>query len=164
MIVEEGVVTAIESSGVWLSTQKQSACQSCRARAGCGQKALNRWAGEEFEIFAELPPHLKSEQMQVGSSIRVGIEEGAVVSGSMIAYGIPLGCLMSAVFLSEFFQIESAVASLVMVVASLIGAVFIVRKILKRHASRRKCYHPVVIERVLGAAATESTSEKVLHL
>lgn len=40
MITETGKVVAEKGERVWVQTIRASACQSCAARSGCGQRVL----------------------------------------------------------------------------------------------------------------------------
>jgi sigma-E factor negative regulatory protein RseC len=50
MILETGVVVAVESDGLWVETIQKSACEVCVAEKGCGQKFLSKLAGKTVSI------------------------------------------------------------------------------------------------------------------
>ncbi|MBD3814931.1 MAG: SoxR reducing system RseC family protein [Halothiobacillus sp.] len=112
-IQEEGVVVAVTADGVWVETQRQSGCQSCSSRGGCGvgimQKALNR-RQHKVRVQTDLP-------VQVGDHVRLLLPASALVQASMLMYFLPLlGLILGAVagqslFASDAGSIGGAVVS-----------------------------------------------------
>lgn len=93
-IQEEGVVVAVAADGVWVETQRQSGCQSCSSRGGCGvgimQKALNR-RRHTVRVQTNLP-------VQVGDHVRLLLPAAALVQASLLMYFLPLlGLIVGAV-------------------------------------------------------------------
>jgi sigma-E factor negative regulatory protein RseC len=93
-IQEEGVVIAVAAGGVWVETQRQSGCQSCSSRGGCGvgimQKALNR-RQHSVRVQTDLP-------VQVGDHVRLVLPAAALVQASILMYFLPLlGLIIGAV-------------------------------------------------------------------
>lgn len=72
---------------------------------GCGQNLLNQLVGTNADIKVELAPHT-TQEIKEGDSIEIGIEEGAIVAASMLAYGAPLLTLMLSIVLSDAMQIS----------------------------------------------------------
>ncbi len=145
-IQEEGVVVAVTADGVWVETQRQSGCQSCSSRGGCGvgimQKALNR-RQHKVRVQTDLP-------VQVGDHVRLLLPASALVQASMLMYLLPLlGLILGAVagqslFASDAGAIGGAVVSFTAVL------LFIARQ--QNGLSRSGRYAPR-IERVLFKSA-----------
>jgi len=145
-IQEEGVVVAVTADGVWVETQRQSGCQSCSSRGGCGvgimQKALNR-RQHKVRVQTDLP-------VQVGDHVRLLLPASALVQASMLMYFLPLlGLILGAVagqslFASDAGSIGGAVVSFTAVL------LFIARQ--QNGLSRSGRYAPR-IERVLFKSA-----------
>lgn len=89
MIKERGRVLRIDGSGVWVETLRQSTCGACQARHGCGQRLLNQIGASTSLIRAECDAGLMNGLVE-GDWVEVGVEEGAVVLGSLLAYGLPI--------------------------------------------------------------------------
>lgn len=88
MIEETGEVVAVSEEGVLVQTVRQSACSSCSAAKGCGQKLLaSVGQGQRFEVLAENPLKLT---LQTGDQVVLGLAETALVKASMLAYLLPL--------------------------------------------------------------------------
>lgn len=99
-IQEEGVVVAVTEDGVWIETQRQSGCQSCSSRGGCGvgimQKALNR-RQHKVRVQTDFP-------VQVGDHVRLLLPAAALVQASVLMYLMPLlGLIIGAVVGQSFF-------------------------------------------------------------
>jgi len=85
MIEEIGKVVAVEDGAVWVETIRQSACQSCSARSGCGHSALSRLGRQAVHLRAGT-----TQRYDVGEEVVIGVPETVVVSSSLLAYLMPL--------------------------------------------------------------------------
>lgn len=90
MIKEFGRITKIEAGGVWVTTIQQSTCNSCQAKHGCGQKLLNQLGVATSSIRANVGTAIDPAELTEGDWIEIGVAEGAVVTGSLLAYGLPV--------------------------------------------------------------------------
>ena len=89
MIEETGRVVAIEKEAVWVETIRQSACDSCASKQGCGHSVLAKLDGATNHVRV-----LNDYDLNVGDDVVIGVPEDIVVIGSMIAYLMPLVCLL----------------------------------------------------------------------
>ena len=89
MILETGVVVAVESDGLWVETIQKSACEVCVAEKGCGQKFLSKLAGKTVSIRV-LRNKRSSEEFTVGQSVTIGIPEDVIVMASLLVYLLPI--------------------------------------------------------------------------
>lgn len=86
MITESGRVIAEKGDCVWVQTIRASACQSCAARSGCGQKVLaTATGGRANQILVANTVHAR-----VGDEVTIGIDERALLGASMLVYALPL--------------------------------------------------------------------------
>ncbi len=88
MIEETAYVVAVDSQGVWVETQRQSACGQCAARKGCGTAVLGKALGKKRNRVLVANPN--QAPVQVGDQVLIGIDESALVRGSMAVYLVPL--------------------------------------------------------------------------
>lgn len=97
-IQEEGVVVAVTADGVWIETRRQSGCQSCSSRGGCGvglmNKALNR---RPHTVRAQT--HLP---VQVGDHVRLLLPATALVQASLLMYLLPLLGLIAGAMVGQW--------------------------------------------------------------
>ncbi|MGC8121643.1 SoxR reducing system RseC family protein [Marinobacter sp. VGCF2001] len=86
MITETGSVIAVTGAQAWVQTIRTSACQSCSARAGCGQRVLAAASGGRAnQVLVE-----NSIGAQVGDEVVIGLDEQSLLSASLVVYGLPL--------------------------------------------------------------------------
>jgi len=92
LVREEGTVVQVEAGQVIVAVVQTSACQSCKAKQGCGQAALSEWgdadrqaAKNHFRI-----PHDGS--LKPGDSVTLSIEEDTVSLAAVWMYLWPLAC------------------------------------------------------------------------
>lgn len=89
MIVETGVVVAVEADSLWVETIAQSTCDACSAQKGCGQRVLSKLTGQTNRIRVLLGSH-STNSVSAGQSVTIGIPEDVIVSGSMLVYMVPV--------------------------------------------------------------------------
>ena len=86
MITESGRVVAVTGNSAWVQTIRQSACQSCAVRSGCGQRVLAAASGGR----ANQVQVMNTLHASVGDDVTLGIEEQALLQASMLVYALPL--------------------------------------------------------------------------
>lgn len=146
MIEEQGRVVEIDSEGVWIEVSKQSACASCSARAGCGQRLLaERSADKRVVICVENPSQLG---VAVDDQVVVGIAEGAFMKASLALYLIPLMALILSAGVADWLQAAEGIVAAAGL-AGLLGGLFAVRFI-SRNWHRAREYHPVLMRTVVA--------------
>lgn len=98
MITETGKVVAIDGDKAWVQTIRASACQSCSARSGCGQRALASVSGGRANQVLVV----NSSDARVGDEVVLGIDEQSLLRASLMVYGVPL--LLMVVFCIAGYQ------------------------------------------------------------
>lgn len=97
MIEEVGVVVAQRDNDIAVRTQIKTTCGSCQAQDNCGTGAIARALTPRDEVLSfttDLP-------VQIGSRVRIGIPEEALLKASFFLYLMPLiGLLVSGLFFS----------------------------------------------------------------
>lgn len=97
MIEEQGRVVALTGDRAWVQTLSQSACQSCKVRAGCGQKLMADMTGAKVrQICIDNPVHAR-----VGDEVRLGIEESALLRASVLVYLVPVLALLGGALVGD---------------------------------------------------------------
>lgn len=100
MITETGKVVALKGDAVWVQTIRTSACQSCAARNGCGQKVLaGATGGRANQILVA-----NSVNARVGDEVTIGIDEQALLGASLLVYAVPLMLMVGASVLGHHFS------------------------------------------------------------
>lgn len=90
MITETGKVVALSGNRVWVQTIRTSACESCSARNGCGQRALAGVSGGRANQVLVT----NSMGARVGDEVTVAIDESALLGASLLVYALPLVLLV----------------------------------------------------------------------
>lgn len=93
MIEETGRVVAVEEDSVWVETIRKAACDSCASQKGCGHSVLAKLTGGKNHVRV-LNPSSNNYSLQVGDDVIIGVPEDVVVIGSMVAYLMPLICML----------------------------------------------------------------------
>lgn len=86
MITERGRVIAVTGDQAWVQTLRLSACQSCSARAACGQRALASVSGGR----ANQVRVANTLGASVGDEVSLAIAESALLRASLLVYALPL--------------------------------------------------------------------------
>jgi len=86
MIEERAVVVEAGDGHAWVEIQRRSACGSCAASEGCGTAALGKlWSGRRIRVRA-----IAEEPLRVGDEVCVGLADGVLLRGALLAYSLPL--------------------------------------------------------------------------
>lgn len=96
MIEEQVVITSINQEGAWVEGMQQSACGTCRAKAGCGQHTMSQ-LGRKISLWlplSGLPETVPAESLRIGQQVVVGLPEGAILRSTLVLYGVPLLALV----------------------------------------------------------------------
>jgi sigma-E factor negative regulatory protein RseC len=112
-------VTAIQDEAVWVETIQQSACQSCSAQKGCGQRLIAKVTGKTASIRV-LPGECDLKTLSVNEQVVIGIPESVVVNGTLLTYILPLLTMVTGVILAASFSTSDSVTAL----GALFGLVF----------------------------------------
>ncbi len=146
MIEEQGKVVATEGDLVWVETCRQSACDSCASKAGCGHGALAKLGAKTVHMQA-----LCEFDVAVGDQVVVGVPEQVLLRSSVLAYIMPLVTMMLAALLSEHWWQSDLVSGL----AGVLGLAFgflLLRWHFQKHR-HDQYYQPMVLRRVYAEAS-----------
>jgi sigma-E factor negative regulatory protein RseC len=89
VIEESGRVIATEGDTAWVETSRRSSCGSCEAK-GCGTGTLSQILGRKTQQLRVNNP-IGAEP---GDQVVLGIEESALIKGSLAVYLVPLLALL----------------------------------------------------------------------
>lgn len=143
MITETGKVVALKGDQVWVQTIRTSACQSCSARSGCGQKVLAAASGGRANQILVT----NSINARVGDEVTIGIDEQALLGASLLVYALPLFLMVVASILGHQISGGSDGAAMGAAVAGLALGFFAGQK-LQRVGDRDYEPHLVRVNRI----------------
>ena len=81
-------VTEVERQGIWVESLQRSACDSCNARAGCGQRTLSNLV-RTIRLWVPV-----DEPFVVGQKALLELPQGGLALSAFMLYGLPLLGLM----------------------------------------------------------------------
>ncbi len=95
MLTESGRVVGFESDGLWVETIRRSTCGTCAAQKGCGHGLLNRISEGKRGYIRVLPGEHPIGHYNIDDQVLISIPEEVILRGSLIAYVLPLVCMMT---------------------------------------------------------------------
>jgi sigma-E factor negative regulatory protein RseC len=153
VIEERAVVVAREGEHAWVERERQSACGSCAANKGCGTGVLGKVVGRRYTRLRVLNP----VGAQPGEDVVLGLDERALVRGSLALYLTPLAALFAFALLGEVLAGQVGVRSSDGFVALFATAGFVASLAWLRIFSRRLAgdtrYQAVILRREPAAVS-----------
>lgn len=125
MITETGKVVAVSGDRVWVQTIRTSACESCSARNGCGQRALAGVSGGRANQVLVA----NSLNARVGDEVTVAIEESALLGASLLVYALPLALMVLGAVSGHQLSGGEDVAAMVGAVAAMAAGFLVARRV-----------------------------------
>jgi len=152
MIEEHAQVVALDQNhDVWVETQRRSACGQCAANKGCGTATLAKVLGNKRSRVRALNP--QATAVMVGDEVIIGINEQALVRGSLAVYTVPLLSLFVFGFLGQLLtdQLLMTNQDILPIVSGLMGLLlgFLWVRRFTRLIADNDRYQPVLLRRVL---------------
>ncbi|MBO6849160.1 MAG: SoxR reducing system RseC family protein [Marinobacter sp.] len=148
MISESGKVVAVDGDRVWVQTIRNSACQSCSARQGCGQRALASATGgraNQIRVLNRL-------NAQVGDDVMLAIEETALLRASLLVYAVPLLLMVAGAMIGHQLSGSEDLAAMVGAGLGLGGGFVLARRAQRKSADQ---YEPRMT-RIVSATVLEA--------
>lgn len=152
MIEESAQVVAVEGESgeyVWVETQRQSTCGGCAANQACGTATLAKVLGTRRTRVRAI----NQSGAKLGDRVIVGIDESALIRGSLAVYAMPLLTLMGGgivgALLSERLQVTGESLTLGLGIAGLVTGLLWLKGFTRRIRDDSR-YQPVVLRRVVG--------------
>lgn len=143
MIEELAVVVGIERDQALLEIVRNKPCGLCGQTRGCGVSIWGRLLGHRNNVFRAA----NQISARVGDSVVIGINEKALLAGSLAVYGVPLFLLLAGAGLGSFLAPPEGSADAHALAGAFAGLV-IGLLWLRAHASGRAPdagYRPVVL-------------------
>jgi len=148
MIEEQALVTQVNNNGIWVETQRKSACGQCSANKGCGTSVLQNVLGNKrsrLRVLSDIP-------VKTGDEVIIGLQEGAFLKGSFAVYLLPLVLMFVFGVLGETLSgqlllTNSDVASILFATIGVIIGGFWLRRY-NRAIQFDKRYQPVILRQV----------------
>lgn len=149
MIEERARVAEAGDGYAWVEIQRRSACGSCHASNGCGAATLAKvWSGRQVRTRAisDLP-------LRPGDEVVVGLADGVLLRGALLAYLLPLALMLTGALLGEAAFSGAGEEPVILLGALGLGLGFLAVRVSSRRWRDDVRFQPVVLRRV---AAWES--------
>jgi sigma-E factor negative regulatory protein RseC len=150
MIEEHAQVVALNADGVWVETQRRTACGQCAANKGCGTATLAKVLGNKRSRVRALNP--KATSVAVGDEVIIGIDEQALVRGSLAVYTLPLLTMFVFGLLGQVLGTQLLLESLepVTIGFSVFGLIlgFVWVRFFTRRIASDERYQPILLRQV----------------
>lgn len=156
MITETGRVVAVNGNRVWVQTIRGSACGSCSARHGCGQRALAEVTGGRANQVLVT----NNLGARVGDEVTLAIEESALLGASLLVYAFPLLGLVAGTVMAHQFSGGVESASMLGGVAGLVAGFLVTRRVQSRSSAR---YEPRLLKIAPSGGERNSSIGKPSH-
>jgi len=157
MIQQQARVLEVQQDRVRVSTVRQSACQSCNAKGGCGTSLIGQLFPERPAQQFWLSAGGLSELPSVGDQVLIGIDEHYLQNATLMLYALPLlGLLGGAVAgawlgAQAWSPLPAEPMSILMCALGLLGGLRLVRR--HGRARERRLGQAVKLLRIERAAA-----------
>jgi sigma-E factor negative regulatory protein RseC len=139
MLEARGVVVKIADEFAWIRTQRHSACGHCDSQDSCGTASLSQVLGQKV-TEVKVRNHVAA---QVGDDVMVGLEEQALLRGSLVIYLLPLVCLFTTAILAQSW-FDSEILTIISGITGLAGGLLWVKQITVTMAEDVR-YQPVIL-------------------
>jgi sigma-E factor negative regulatory protein RseC len=95
LVEESGQIIKVQPDGVIVAVVQTSACQSCKAKQGCGQAVLSEWGSPERQdaknhFFIANARITLNRALNPGDTVRLGIREDTLSRAAVWMYLWPL--------------------------------------------------------------------------
>ncbi len=151
MIEETARVIAVDDDRLLLEAQTRAACNACSARQGCGTSLLSRWVGRRFTRFSA---H-NSVNASVGDEVVVGLDESAMLRGSLLVYLFPLLIMIVFALLADhLIPVASANRDLMVLLAAVLGfglSLILSNRLLASRANRSRLTPVILRKNIAGS-------------
>ena len=145
MIEETATVVEVQDAHVLVEVQRRSSCDACQVKSGCGTSVLQKVMGKKRTHL--LVP--SDRELKVGDQLVLGLQEKALVKGSLAVYFVPLLLMLFFAILGVSLAGQLAIhdTDSVSVLFALLGFSLGVAwlKLFSHRVSRDKQYQPVIL-------------------
>jgi len=156
VIEENALVVATEGKYAWVETLRQNACGQCASQKGCGSATLQDVFGKRDRVLRAV----SDIGVKVGDEVVIGVEERALVRGSMLVYAMPLIAMIVCALLGDTLakHVMSIDADLMSVFGALVGLLFSVAVIrwFSNKVSHNADFQPVVLRHTGNSAEIQT--------
>ena len=104
MLHETGRVIGLDGDYAIVQTARQSTCNRCNLKQGCGSGVLAQWLGHRYTKLRVL----NQQQAAIGDSVTLAVSAKALLTSACLVYLLPLLLLALFALLSQWLFPEAA--------------------------------------------------------
>lgn len=143
MIEQTGRVVQAGAGYAWIEIERHSACGACQSSAGCGTATLAKaWGARTLRACAQ-----SSLDLQPGDAVIVGLADGALLRGALLAYLAPLALLLAGALLGKTAFAGAGEEPVILCGALGLGLGLLMVRMLSRRLQQDVRFQPVVLRR-----------------
>lgn len=117
MVEEQAVVVDVDNEIAMLEVVRRTPCSLCGQTRGCGASLWGKLLRHRPHIFKAA----NQVNAKVGDYVVVGIEEQALLRGSLLAYGVPLIAMMVGALIAVAFWSANGNRDVSAVIGAVLG-------------------------------------------
>ncbi|MCB1776459.1 MAG: SoxR reducing system RseC family protein [Candidatus Competibacteraceae bacterium] len=143
MIEEQARVAEAGDGYAWVEIERRSACGSCQVSGGCGTATLAKiWSGRQMRTRAisDLP-------LRPGDEVIVGLADGVLLRGALLAYLVPLALMLAGALLGEATFASAGEEPVILLGGLGLGLGFLVVRAASRRWRDDAQFQPIVLRR-----------------
>ncbi len=141
MIEDSATVVAVDDNFAWVESERASSCNSCAANKGCGTATLQKVMGQKRTQLKAI----NQAKARVGERVVIGLQEQALLKGSLYAYILPLLLLFVFAFVFEQLFSSEGITILAGLGGLLLG--FVLLKYLSKQLAEDERFQAVILRR-----------------
>ncbi|WOJ96110.1 SoxR reducing system RseC family protein [Congregibacter brevis] len=115
MLTETARVVAVDNDGVWVETLRQSSCNSCAARSGCGHGMINgAKSGVSRGLVKAALPSDGSLAVSLHDTVEISVPEQGFLRAVFMLYAMPLLLMLFAAGFADYLWATSELSQAAM--------------------------------------------------
>lgn len=107
MVEEQAHIISVTGQHIVIEVSQQSSCSGCSAKSSCGTSTLSRFFGQKKPQFQLDIGDKKLQNLSVGDTIMIGLEESFYIKASILIYLLPLLTMFGLALIADQFSAHS---------------------------------------------------------
>ena len=146
MIEQEVEVIAVEGDRLLVEAERQSSCQSCSVKSGCGTSVLAKWFDRKhLRFYVD-----NTLDASAGDRVLVGLQESALTQGALMVYLLPLIVMIGVALLVDSWLSASLYWRDLIIAGSALAGLLLALVLGRFYLHRGSCqqrFNPVLLSR-----------------
>ncbi len=117
MIEQKATVVSYDEKTIWLEAERQSTCDGCQVKKGCGTGLLAKHVGKRFSRIAVA----KTMDVHIGQQVQLAIPEESLLQGAVLMYILPLIMMFAFSAIAQTLNVSEALEIIAGIAGLLIG-------------------------------------------